>query len=95
MKGVFDLNCNDMQMTGIKIYRHGCSCHKMEREQEQYPDHEHGAEPHHDPNPCHMKVAMAYVPMQPWERTYDSEKGLRAGTIFPSLDLPFKGGDRR
>lgn len=40
-------------------------------------------------------IAMAYVPMQPWEETYDSAKGLQAGTIFPSLNLPFRGGGGR
>ena len=40
-------------------------------------------------------VAMAYVPMQPWEETYEPAKALQAGTIFPSLDLPFLGGKRR
>lgn len=37
-------------------------------------------------------VGMTYVPKQPWERLYDIEDGLRRGTIFPSLDLPFCGG---
>lgn len=40
-------------------------------------------------------VAMTYVPMQPWEGLYDLEKGLCRGTIFPSLDLPFFGGDTK
>lgn len=39
-------------------------------------------------------LAMAYVPMQKWGETYDMEKGFKAGTIFPCLDLPFKGGKR-
>lgn len=36
-----------------------------------------------------LHVAIATVPMQPWETTYDPEKGLKQGTIFPCLDLPF------
>ena len=40
-------------------------------------------------------IAMAYVPMQSWEETYDPAKSLRVGTIFPSLDLPFLGGGKR
>ncbi|MDO4485647.1 MAG: spore coat associated protein CotJA [Bacillota bacterium] len=40
-------------------------------------------------------LAMAYVPMQPWEETYDLEKGLNSGTVFPSLYLPFLGGECR
>lgn len=37
-------------------------------------------------------LAMAYVPWQIWDQTYDIEEGFRAGTIFPELDLPFLGG---
>lgn len=48
------------------------------------------------PNCCSSKqttpgpsLAIATVPVQPWEEPYDTCKGLKAGTIFPSLDLPF------
>lgn len=37
-------------------------------------------------------VAMAYVPWQMWEETYEPEEGFSVGTIFPCLDLPFLGG---
>lgn len=40
-------------------------------------------------------LAMAYVPMQPWEETYSAEEALQIGTIFPGLDLPFLGGMKR
>lgn len=36
-------------------------------------------------------VGMAYVPWQKLEELYDLEKGFRAGTIFPELNLPFTG----
>ena len=36
-------------------------------------------------------VAMAYVPWQTWEDTYDVHKGLECGTIFPVLNKPFYG----
>ncbi|MDO5415056.1 MAG: spore coat associated protein CotJA [Bacillota bacterium] len=39
-----------------------------------------------------FQLAMAYVPMQPWEEPYDPCMGLQAGTIFPSLLFPFEGG---
>lgn len=39
-----------------------------------------------------LPLAMAYVPPQKWTIVYDNEEGLAAGTIFPALDLPFKGG---
>ena len=38
-----------------------------------------------------LPVAMAYVPMQRWERVYEPERGLKEGTMFPELNLPFKG----
>lgn len=37
----------------------------------------------------HMPVAMAYVPWQRFNDTYDPCKSLQAGTIFPELDMPF------
>lgn len=36
--------------------------------------------------------AMAYVPWQVWEKTYEPAEGLKNGTIFPCLNLPFSGG---
>lgn len=39
-------------------------------------------------------LAMAYVPYQQWDQTYEPCRALRAGTIFPCLNKPFcgKGG---
>lgn len=37
-------------------------------------------------------LAMAYVPWQIWDMTYEMEEGFAVGTIFPELDLPFLGG---
>lgn len=40
-------------------------------------------------------VAMAYVPWQKWGKTYEADKALCQGTVFPELDKPFgcwKGG---
>jgi len=39
-----------------------------------------------------LPLAMSYVPFQRWQSTYPLEKALQRGTIFPELDLPFKGG---
>ncbi|MEG0924216.1 MAG: spore coat associated protein CotJA [Anaerovoracaceae bacterium] len=36
-------------------------------------------------------IAMAYVPWQRWRKTYELEKAFQTGTIFPDLDLPFRG----
>jgi spore coat associated protein JA (CotJA) len=43
-----------------------------------------------------VSLAIATVPMQPWEQPYDPQTALKHGTIFPSLDLPFyvTGGDK-
>ena len=41
--------------------------------------------------PSETPIAMAYVPFQQWETPYAENKALSAGTIFPSLDLPFMG----
>lgn len=36
-------------------------------------------------------LAMAYVPWQFWDKTYEPEVGFSRGTIFPRLDKPFVG----
>lgn len=36
-------------------------------------------------------LAMAYVPWQQWNNTYDLDRALMTGTIFPELDKPFRG----
>lgn len=42
-------------------------------------------------------LAMAYVPYQQWESTYDLCTALQVGTVFPCLHKPFcgKGGSCR
>lgn len=45
---------------------------------------------HPDPSAqAGLTLAIATVPIQPWETPYDPQKALKQGTIFPSLDLPF------
>lgn len=41
-------------------------------------------------------LAIATVPIQPWEQPYDPQAALNHGTIFPSLNLPFfaMGGEQ-
>jgi len=36
-------------------------------------------------------IAMAYVPMQTFQTTFDLNHGLEVGTIFPELHKPFCG----
>lgn len=36
-------------------------------------------------------VAMAYVPWQTFTKSYEPQKALMIGTIFPELDKPFVG----
>lgn len=38
-----------------------------------------------------ISFAMAYVPYQSWNRTYEPIVGFERGTIFPELDKPFLG----
>ena len=35
-----------------------------------------------------LPLAYAYVPYQKYEKPYDKETALKAGTIFPSLNKP-------
>lgn len=38
-----------------------------------------------------VSFAMAYVPLQPWQKVYDAAVGFDRGTIFAQLDKPFIG----
>lgn len=38
-----------------------------------------------------MPIAMAYVPWQFFRETYEPDKALQYGTIFPELNKPFYG----
>ncbi|MGN1157190.1 MAG: spore coat associated protein CotJA [Agathobacter sp.] len=38
-----------------------------------------------------MPLAMAYVPWQQWEETFEPCNALLHGTLFPELALPFLG----
>lgn len=38
---------------------------------------------------CHQSLAIASVPMQPWEKPCDPALGLKRGTIFNNLYFPF------
>lgn len=40
-------------------------------------------------------LAMAYVPWQYFSNTYEPDRALEAGTIFPELDKPFLAENRR
>ncbi|MCH5320821.1 MAG: spore coat associated protein CotJA [Eubacterium sp.] len=41
--------------------------------------------------PADATVTMSYVPLQLETITYDLDKGLDNGTIFPVLNKPFSG----
>ena len=38
-----------------------------------------------------LPLALAYVPMQRWEKLYEPAAALERGTLFCKLDLPFVG----
>ncbi|MFI3172818.1 MAG: spore coat associated protein CotJA [Eubacteriales bacterium] len=44
-----------------------------------------------DENLADLPIAMAYVPWQKWENTFDTDKILSKGTLFPDLYKPFLG----
>lgn len=44
------------------------------------------------PFPEKTPIGMAYVPFQQWEEPYDLDTAFPIGTIFPSLNLPYRGG---
>ena len=41
--------------------------------------------------PASPVLAMAYVPMQQFDETYEPEQALDNGTLFPDLNKPFLG----
>ncbi len=45
--------------------------------------------------PANPVAAMAYVPFQTDTATYDEINALACGTLFPCLNLPFKGSGSR
>lgn len=47
------------------------------------------------PIPKDASVTMAYIPLQEDVITYDVEKALMNGTLFPSLNKEFLGGRKR
>lgn len=77
---------NNTPDMGMPIYMNSCSCKHLWDEVKENDDCR---------TQCDFdtwKIAMAYVPMQPWEDIFDPAESLKSGTIFPSLFLPFKGG---
>lgn len=87
------MNSNQEPYIGMPINLDNCDC-------DDFMEEIMGGDMNDAPcmNRCNFEewpLAMAYVPMQPWETTYDPEKALQAGTIFPSLDLWFMGGGTR
>ena len=81
---------NEEPYVGMPIYLDDCDCDDL------FGERSGGQDP--CMNPCCFEdwpIGMTYTPMQQWESTYDPEKALQAGTIFPSLDLWFMGGGTR
>jgi len=39
----------------------------------------------------HLPLAMAYVPVQTFQKTFDRKTALQHGTVFPELCKPFCG----
>lgn len=66
---------NNTPDTGMSIYMNSCDC----------------TDDRNRRRPEIPSLAMAYVPMQPWEKPYPPDTGLSCGTVFPSLKLSFNG----
>ena len=47
------------------------------------------------PLPKDAAVTMAYVPLQTDMITYDEDKALQCGTLFPTLNKVFLGGSAK
>ena len=47
------------------------------------------------PRPKDAAVTMAYVPLQTDMITYDEDKALQCGTLFPTLNKVFLGGSAK
>lgn len=41
-----------------------------------------------------LPLARAYIPFQRYNTTYPVIDGLKRGTVFPELDMPYKKADR-
>ncbi len=60
-------------------YANSCGCGKP------------GVPPVSMPHRSEKSLAMAYVPWQKWQNVMDGCSGLKSGTIFEELVLPFEG----
>lgn len=40
--------------------------------------------------PENIRLGFAYVPFQKYENLYDLNEGLKQGTLFKDLDIPFE-----
>lgn len=84
--------------TSIYLNDYSCNClwdelQNMDDSKETTPSaKKKSRDDENDSDFARWPIAMTYVPMQPWEEPFELAKGLRAGTIFPSLRLPFRGG---
>lgn len=99
------MKCDKRPETGMPIYLNGCGCQLLWEQAQNIAKQQEV--PHHTAKndegcdckpPCNFEgwpLAMAFVPMQPWETPFDFEEGLKEGTIFPGLRLPFGGGGCR
>lgn len=83
---------NNTPDTGMSIYMNSCGCtddRNRRRPSDITDDADSGDFQRRRPES--PSLAMAYVPMQPWERPYPPDTGLSCGTVFPSLKLSFNG----
>lgn len=77
------MNMNGYQAPPARNYSRDCGCTVSAPSETITPF------PMERENIDQFPVAMAYVPWQRWNETYDLCRGFQSGTIFPELDKPF------
>lgn len=49
----------------------------------------------HTRDDLYLPLAIAMIPVQPWDQPYEPSAALKNGTIFPNLHFPFFiGGEK-
>lgn len=96
-----ECGCNTAQSRSMPMQSHSSQCRSMQsRSMQSRSMPAHSMQSRSMGRPCenmrndplsNMPVAMAYVPWQYFEETYEPDKAFQYGTIFPELNKPFYG----
>ncbi|MGN0140646.1 MAG: spore coat associated protein CotJA [Roseburia sp.] len=86
MSGMTDRECRCRQQGRCQMQRED-SCQGEEQSRMRREDM--CSEEKENVGEMNFALAMAYVPWQYYKETYDPDKALEIGTIFPELNKPF------